>query len=274
MLKQRILTAIPLAALAIWLIFFKPTEWLFYALLLMALIGGWEWARLAGLRQVPARMTYAGLIVICAFALDYVNQRVPDAFTLLMWLSVAWWTYVLYRMSTRSPAQPDGRYSPVKVLMGFITLIPALLALKQIHGAERGEYWLFYVVSIIWIADIGAYFTGKRFGKTKLAPLVSPGKTREGLYGALVATAVYTMLASIFFRLNIIQTTMLLIIAFFATLLSVVGDLFISVLKRERGVKDSGSILPGHGGVLDRIDSITSSAPFFIVLLNLLVFNG
>ena len=273
MLKQRVLTAIPLAALAVWIIFFQTTDVLFYALMLASLVAGWEWARLAGLNQAFARVMYAAAIAGSIFGLDYLVEHGGFSFNAIMVVSVCWWVYVLYRMSTRQPATPDGRHSLFKIVTGFVTLLPAVLALKHVHGLPQGPFWLFYIVSIIWVADIGAYFTGKRFGRVKLAPLVSPGKTREGLYGGLVATTLYTMLASIYFELNVIQITMLLIIAFFATLLSVIGDLFISVLKRERGVKDSGSILPGHGGVLDRIDSITSSAPFFVIFLDLLVFN-
>jgi len=273
MLKQRVLTAVPLAALAIWLIFFESTDVLFYALLLASLVAGWEWARLAGLGQMAAKAVYALAIVASIVLLDQLVTRYAPAFRVIMIVSVLWWMYVLYRMSTRAPSAPGDRRSIFKMLIGFVTLAPAVLALKYVHGLEQGPYWLFYIVSIIWVADIGAYFSGKRFGKIKLAPLVSPGKTREGLYGGLVATTLYTMLAAIFFELNFIQIAMLVIIAFFATLLSVIGDLFISVLKRERGVKDSGSILPGHGGILDRIDSITSSAPFFVIFLELLVFH-
>lgn len=274
MLLQRILTAIPLAALASWLIFFQPSSVLFYAFLVVIFTSGWEWARLSGLNQSVARLFYALLLTAVVFLLNNTGEQQQWVFRLVMGMSILWWTYVLYRMSTRSPAAASDQLSVFKVVIGFLTLVPAVLALTHIHGQPEGAYWLFYVISIIWVADIGAYFSGKRFGKTKLAPLVSPGKTREGLYGAVVATSIYTMAASVFFHLGVLQTAMLLIIAFFATLLSVIGDLFISVLKRERGIKDSGSILPGHGGVLDRIDSITSSAPFFVILLDVLVIHG
>ena len=273
MLLQRILTAIPLAALASWLIFFQSSEVLFYAFLVVTFIAGWEWSRLSGMAQPMLRGLYALVITLSTWALDTLNLTNPLVIKIVLGLSVVWWIYVLYRMSTRSPAAASDQLAPFKVVIGFVTLIPAVLALKHIHAQADGSVWLFYIISIIWVADIGAYFTGKRFGRTKLAPLVSPGKTREGLYGAVLATSLYSIAAAVYFELQIIQTVMLLIIAFFATLLSVIGDLFISVLKRERGVKDSGSILPGHGGVLDRIDSITSSAPFFVVLLDWLVLH-
>ena len=126
----------------------------------------------------------------------------------------------------------------------------------------------------VWVADTGAYFAGKTFGKVKLVPKLSPGKTREGLYGAVLATSLYSVAAAVYFDLSLIQTLLLMIISFFGTLLSIAGDLFISLLKRERGVKDTGAILPGHGGVLDRIDSITSAAPFFAILLHSVIFNA
>jgi len=122
--------------------------------------------------------------------------------------------------------------------------------------------------------EFGAYFSGKRFGKNKLAPKLSPGKTKEGMYGAVFATAIYSFIFGLIFELKIIELLMLLIIASLATFISVAGDLFLSLLKREKGLKDTGNILPGHGGILDRIDSILSAAPFLALFLSLVIFNG
>lgn len=273
MLWQRIVTAVPLAVLAIWFILSQSTDSFFYALMAVSTVAAWEWARLSGIANPVLKSVYTAVILATIYALYSFAMQQQLIFNSIMILSMIWWSRAIYRMSTRGPDAQSDATSWTKILMGFITLIPAILALCYIHAKDQGAYWLLYALTIIWIADIGAYFSGRKFGKVKLAPALSPGKTREGLYGALIATTLYTMAASIFFGLDVVQTVMLLIAGFFATLLSVAGDLFISLLKRERGIKDSGNILPGHGGVLDRIDSITSSAPFFALLLDFIVFN-
>ena len=272
MLWQRVLTAIPLALLVIWLIFFQPVESLFYAFLVVAVIAGWEWARLSGIENNILRIAYG---LVTAAAVWFINLNIgSQVFFWLMLAVVAWWTYIIYRLTVTVPAAASASFSAKKFIIGFITLVPPILALVNIRGFEQGSAWLFYVLSIVWVADIGAYFSGRRFGKVKLAPEISPGKTREGLYGGVMLTSLYTIMAAVYFNLDFIQMLMLLIAAFFATLFSVGGDLFISLYKRERGIKDSSNILPGHGGILDRIDSITSSVPLFALILNAVILNG
>lgn len=271
MLKQRILTAIPLAVLVIWGILTQPADIIFYALALILGIAGWEWARLSGVTAIPFRVAYGVFIVACIyFCHQYFSTR-PGLLTWVFTATVVCWAIVAYHMFTRGP-QPAEKFSLFKLLLGIVILIPPVLALMQIR--VQGADWLFYCLSIIWVADIGAYFSGKRFGKNKLAPSLSPGKTREGLYGAMLATMLYSAAAAYYFSLSINELLLLLIIAAAATIISVIGDLFFSLLKREQGLKDTGAILPGHGGVLDRIDSVTSSAPFFALLLGLVIFNG
>lgn len=269
MLLQRVLTAIPLAALMIWLIFFQPTTSFFYALLVISLIAGWEWSRLSGVKSKPARVAFAVFISMIIFAL--VQRQNQQSFNLLMAVNLFWWFIIILKMWPQQVAKASDVFSLHKLLTGFIVLVPPILALLSIHQFAQGAAWLFYCMSLVWVADIGAYFSGKRFGKTKLAAAISPGKTREGFYGALVATSLYTFAAAIYFELSSIQTLLFLVISLLATFLSVAGDLFISLYKRERGVKDSGHILPGHGGILDRIDSLTSTAPFFALSIYALV---
>ena len=274
MLLQRILTAVPLAVLSIWFILTQSSDALFYALLLVVFIAGWEWAQLAGLNSVVSRLLYAlAILAVTYFSYALLDKEYLSWFKLLMAAAFFWWLFVIYRMTTRDPKIPSDASSLLKIITGFIILIPPVLALVYIHQSADGAHWLLYALIIVWIADSGAYFSGRRYGKRKLAVKISPGKTVEGLYGAVLATTIYTFMAALFFELDVMQTAILLIIGFFATLISVAGDLYISLLKRERGVKDSGSILPGHGGVLDRIDSITSSAPFFALFLGMMVFN-
>ncbi len=274
MLLQRVLTAVPLGLLSIWFILTQPSEYFFYALLGIIAISGWEWSRLCAYENPVIKLVYTALLVLLTY---FLNKELisgsTSLFNAVVLLSVFIWSLIIYRMSTKDPGAASDAPSIIKMLLGFVILLPPVLALYHIHKMEQGAYWVLYAISLVWAADTGAYFSGKRFGKVKLAPRLSPGKTREGLYGAIFATEIYSLLAGFFFELNFIQFIELLIIAFFATLLSVSGDLFISLLKRERGVKDTGAILPGHGGVLDRVDSIISSAPFFALMLTMLAFN-
>ena len=272
MLKQRVLTAIPLAALVIWGILTQPVSVIFYALTVVIIIAGWEWARLSGIENIILRLLYAlftGGLVVASHQL--INENPAWLFYILL-VSVTVWLIAIYHMFSTGPREPVQAFSLFKFFLGFIILIPPVLALIEIRG--QGVLWLFYCLSIIWIADIGAYFSGKRFGKNKLAPGISPGKTKEGLYGAVIATVIYSFILGLYLQLQVIPLLMLLIIAALTTFVSVAGDLFISLLKRERNLKDTGHILPGHGGILDRIDSVTSSAPFLALLLSQVIFNA
>ena len=139
-----------------------------------------------------------------------------------------------------------------------------MIAIFWVHKFKAD--WLLFGMSIIWVADIGAYFAGRQFGKNKLAPVLSPGKTREGFYGAMLLTIVYSSLTSIFyFELDTKAVVMTVVMTIVLTIFSVAGDLFESLLKRSAGVKDSGKILPGHGGILDRIDSLTATMSLFSI---------
>ncbi len=272
MLKQRVLTAIPLAALVVWGILTQPENIIFYSLLVMMLVSGWEWARLSGIQNSFLRIVYAVCISLGAFfAYRFIDSNMQWMNGILS-LTVLFWLVAIYRMVTQGPQPVNQSLSIVKLFTGFIALVAPLLALMLVRS--ESSQWLFYCLSIVWIADIGAYFSGKRFGKNKLAPKLSPGKTKEGLYGALVATAVYSVVASVLFELSVTDSFLLLIITVLAALISIAGDLFVSLLKREKGLKDTGNILPGHGGILDRIDSVLTSAPLLALLLNLVIFNA
>jgi len=270
MLKQRILTAIPLAVLVIWGILTQSTDVIFYALIAIIVISGWEWARLSGVKNIVLRIVYAVLMGVLVFVSQEYIAKYPQLLNPVLSVSVIFWLIATYHMFSKGPSVDTDGVSLFKIVLGLLVLLPPILALMYIR--EQSSLWLFYCLSIIWVADIGAYFSCKRFGKNKLAPKLSPGKTKEGLYGAVFATAIYSYLASFVFELQVIQTLLLLIIAALATYISVAGDLFFSLLKREQNLKDTGNILPGHGGILDRIDSVTSSAPLFALLLGQVIF--
>lgn len=262
MLVQRVLTAIPLAAFVVWMIFFQPSPVFFYLVLAIVLISGYEWARLSGVQNIILKCLFA---VIIAGVTYTVYHYLPAYVNPLIDVAVIWWFAISYYLKVTTPKAVDTAFSPAKLLQAFIILPAAALAMQHIHTLEQGATWLFYALSLVWVADIGAYFSGKRFGKNKLAPAISPGKTMEGVLGALLATSLYTFIISRYFELDLVTSLLLLALSVLLTLISISGDLFLSFLKREAGLKDSGSILPGHGGILDRIDSVLAALPVFVV---------
>ena len=271
MLYQRILTAIPLAIFVIWMIFFQPTSVFLYFLLFIVLISGYEWAKLSGIASFVLRCGFAVVITLLTWA---VHQYTDAHVDWIIKLAAASWFAITVYLKFSEPSPVSTSFSPIKLASSFIILPAAALAMRDIHGMDlisgatvggQGAEWLFYALSLVWVADIGAYFAGKNFGKHKLAPHISPGKTIEGLVGGIVATSLYTLAAAYYFELDVEKVILLVLLSMVVTLISVSGDLFFSFLKREAGLKDSGRILPGHGGILDRIDSVLAAMPVFIV---------
>ena len=276
MLYQRILTAIPLAAFVCWMIFFQPTSVFFYFVLFIVLISGYEWAKLSAVNNVYIRYVFAVFITAIVWLLD---QYAADHVLWVIYIAVLWWFSVSYYLKFAKPKSPSSELKIEKLLVAFIVLPAAALSMEKIHAMHigvdwQGPAWLFYALSLVWIADIGAYFSGKKFGKNKLAPHISPGKTKEGLVGAVVATSLYTLLASYYFALDTERATLLVLLSVILTFVSVTGDLYFSFLKREVGLKDSGNILPGHGGILDRIDSVLAAMPVFVIGFNWLIYSS
>ncbi len=276
MLYQRILTAVPLAAFVFWMIFFQPSSVFLYFVLFIVLISAYEWAKLAGVTNSLLRILFAAVITVITWAFQ---QYAAEYILWPIYVSVMWWISISYYLKIAKPKAVDSAVKLDKLFIAFIVLPAAALAMQEIHSIyigldKQGPYWLFYALSLVWVADIGAYFSGKKFGKNKLAPHISPGKTKEGLMGAVVATTLYTLLASYYFDLNTDRATLLVLLSVMLTFISVSGDLYISFLKREAGLKDSGNILPGHGGMLDRIDSVLAAMPVFLLGFNWLIFSG
>ena len=258
MLKTRIATAVVLALIVLTVLFVLPPIAGVATVAVLLLGGAWEWARFAGLTRTPARLGYV-LATALAGALAWVSSGDWAGWQWLMAAAALWWL-VAFAWLALAP----GRVTrTLAAFAGLCTLIPAWVGLGRLllvpgHGAA----YAFYVMLVVWAADIGAYFAGRRFGRLKLAPAVSPNKTWEGLGGGLAGGLIVAALGARWFGFRPLP-----FIALGATLVlaSVVGDLTESMFKRNAGLKDSGSLLPGHGGVLDRIDSITSSVPFFVL---------
>ena len=267
MLLQRILTAVPLAIAIIWIILFGSHQLFFWLTIIVTGLAAFEWAKLSGL-STPLRIAYALFLAAIPWAVFiYAAQIVPY----YVYAGVIWWFAVCLYLFKKQPKAVSKAISPQKLMAGVLIIPATVLAMNSIHAQQNGPAWLLYGLMLIWAADIGAYFSGKRFGKNKLAPFISPGKTREGLLGAIVAACLFSLFAAFYFGLDAIATLSLLLLAVVLTLVSVAGDLYESVLKREYGVKDSGRILPGHGGILDRIDSVLAAMPVFMVGWTLLL---
>lgn len=262
MLLQRILTAVPLGLFMIWVILFQPSGIFLYLLLVIALLAAYEWAQLGGLEEVMHKAAFAVMVGGFSWLLIEVLGGYVYLYVIL---AAAWWLASYLFLRTVSPVNRGVKVSAIKLLMALLIIPTAVVAMYAIHLQNRGGEWLLYGLALVWVADIGAYFSGKAFGRTKLAPAISPGKTLQGLWGAMIATALYAIIASNYFSLGLNDAIILLLLSQLLTLVSVSGDLYESYLKRERGIKDSGKILPGHGGVLDRIDSVLAAMPVFLV---------
>ncbi len=262
MLKKRIITALVLAPLIILAIFKLTNDQLAVLFAFITLVGAWEWSNLIGLTHVVKKIIYVFLITISILA---VWIFIYDQHELVFFSIVGvWWVVLLFAlMAYKSEWLKSKFLEKILMLSAFIVLVPAWLGLVKLH--EYGISMLLFFLVIIWAADIAAYFVGKKFGKNKLAPELSPGKSREGLAGALLAAVLIAYIGIELFSLDQNTWVLFITLCVFVALISVVGDLYESLLKRSAGVKDSGKILPGHGGVLDRIDSITAAAPIYVL---------
>ena len=266
MLIQRILTALILAPLFIWAIFAMPTAYFSYLLLLFVALGGWEFARLIKIEQALYRsLVAAGIVGCCIVASEHAQNL-----QIVLYVSVAWWGLNLYWVVSY-PKNIQSWYGSgiVRVMGGALLLVPMWVALTNLHSVHGSTYFLLLMM-LIWAADSGAYFVGKAFGKNKLAPKVSPGKSVEGVLGG-IGFALIIMLGFLQQQnISIDLYPAYLLLAVVVSSVSVLGDLYESLFKRTSGIKDSGNILPGHGGILDRIDSLTAAAPFFLLGLGLI----
>ncbi len=260
MLKKRFITGIILIILTVCGVFWLPTFGLAIIMLGIILLAGWEWSKLTGLQNVVSRIIFLLALTLCAWLAWWISATGQ----VFLVLSVAgiWWGGVLIILAVYQPGRAP---SPLRrfglYIAGVVTLIPAWVALVSLHDSQPGL--LLFLFFLIWMADSAAFFAGQWLGKSKLAPLLSPGKTREGLLGALVATLAVGIIGALWLSLPILQMVYFIALCLITTLISVVGDLFESLLKRHSGVKDSGTLFPGHGGVLDRIDSLTAAGPVF-----------
>ncbi|MGO2131283.1 MAG: phosphatidate cytidylyltransferase [Halomonas sp.] len=258
MLKQRIITALWLFVVAGVGLFVLSGSAFTVFTAAVVLLGSWEWANLAGLSSTGKRLL-AVVAMAAVLALMYATGNVLATWPL--WVAAAGWLVNLYWVIGYPGRVGQWSGMAMRLLMGLWVLVTAWVGLNVLR--DLGAIWLLYVLLLVWSADIGAYFVGRAFGKRKLAPSVSPGKSWEGVFGGAALTALLAIGFALGMKLGLGSGLLLLAATVVVSLASVLGDLLESMLKRYRGIKDSSNLLPGHGGVLDRIDSLTAAAPLF-----------
>ncbi|MFP9229881.1 phosphatidate cytidylyltransferase [Pectobacterium cacticida] len=281
MLKYRLITAFILIPIVIAALFLLPPLGFTLVTLAVCMLAAWEWGQLAGFASYGQRLWLA---ILCGLLLALMLLSLPayhysvhiPQISIALWSSLVWWGIALFLVLFYPASASLWRHSrALRLVFGIMTIVPffwGMIALRHYHYALdpfAGAWWLLYVMLLVWGADSGAYLFGKLLGKRKLAPKVSPGKTWEGFLGGLATSALISLLFSLYAPLTVVTST-LLICSIAAALASVLGDLTESMFKREAGIKDSSHLIPGHGGVLDRIDSLTAAVPVFSCLMLLL----
>lgn len=268
MLKQRLLTAAVLIPLVIMAILLLPSIGFIALVAVISLMAMWEWLTMAGINTLAKTLAAASFIAVLAvvFTMASINQMLLSG--LIFWLLISVIT-VIYAHKPLSAFL--ARCFRHKVFTYFLSMLVTLLFVYSavwLHGlASDGPILVLYVLISVWLADTGGYFAGKRWGKRALATAISPNKTIEGLIGAITLVAVWSVIA---YLLGVSQSISLftwLLVSVATGLISVSGDLFESLFKRSFHIKDSGHLLPGHGGILDRIDSLLAAVPFFAALV-------
>ncbi|RKZ37428.1 MAG: phosphatidate cytidylyltransferase [Gammaproteobacteria bacterium] len=269
-LARRVLTAavlIPLVSAAVLLL---PTFLFAVAIGFMVLLGAWEWAALSALHSSMKRVAYVGfigvLLGVCGYLVSNAGGVGDRTWVWVVGAGLGWWVVALAsvfayeRESSLAWLVPTG----TRAAAGVLTLVPAWTGLVWLHGTDEvGPQGVLYLLVLIWVADSAAYFAGRRWGRHRLAPRVSPGKTWEGVAGAVVAAGIMAGISAALVGVSPALVLAFLGLCLMTVCISILGDLAESLFKRVAGTKDSGTIFPGHGGVMDRIDSLTAAAPLF-----------
>lgn len=280
MLKQRLATASVLIPLALAAIFLLPIYWFAWATAIVIVMAAWEWSPIMGVHRIAGRLLYCA--VIAAFIgttawlmpIDQIwsTNGLSAAYLYPIVIGCIWWAASLLLICQF----PKSRWLWAKsrgfvALFGIFMLVPAWAALMGLRtlnyniDSQYGAWVVLFIFSLVWAADVGAYFSGKRFGKHKLMLEVSPSKTKEGFLGGLALALVVMIAVALYVDIPHDKLVSFFLLSILTSVFSVVGDLNESMFKRCAGIKDSGSLLPGHGGLLDRIDSLTSALPVFLL---------
>lgn len=255
---KRLLTAAVLIPIIFLLIFLAP-YWLFAILLITTLAAaGFEWSKLCGVNRLSIIVAYIGALIFIAIGTYFIPVSAIFIFALIWWCFAA----VMIALFPRGK-QCWQQNKLLRLLIGIFILIPFIDAIDYIWLQQSGALWLSFILIVVWSTDTAAYFVGRKLGKAKLAPLVSPKKTLEGLYGGIIGGVIAYLILGYFLQNPVFFRLSFFILMLFSILFSVVGDLTESMVKRFAEVKDSSQLLPGHGGILDRIDSLAAAMPIF-----------
>ena len=290
MLLQRIITALVLAGVAISAIFLLPTLYFFLFIAVIVLIAGWEWTYLSSIDSVMGKALFLLALIFPMLGITFWTQilevlaiifewpEIKQYSGILEWLVIGpvvfWVMMMLLIRKTPDELLSLELKTRYKAFIGWFVLFSAWMFLVKLR-AFYGPAAVMYFLALIWVADIAAYFSGRKFGKDKLSPLISPGKTVQGMQGALISALVCGVILGLYYGYSFMIASDFILLSVLTVLVSIYGDLFFSLVKRKNGVKDSGSLLPGHGGVLDRIDSVVAAAPFYyagVILIGRSVF--
>lgn len=260
-LVQRLLTAAVLIPIVVWFVMFSPDMAFISILSLIIIIAAYEWGALSGLKSKFEKYALAAVTLLLAHGLTVLSLDVTHY---LMYTSLFFWTLVIVFIIVKPQFLLELNIQrPLMLLLGIIVVSFTFVSLCQIRfGFVYGPDLLMYLLLLIWIADSGAFFAGRLFGKHKLSPVISPGKSIEGVIGGLLACLVFAYFSAGYFAVE--NNAIFILLSLYIAFVSVFGDLFESLMKRRANVKDSGAILPGHGGILDRIDSLIAAAPVFL----------
>jgi phosphatidate cytidylyltransferase len=263
MLLPRVLSAIVMAVLFVYAVFVLETSSFILSMAGVVLLAGWEWARLSGVRNQFGRVLFAAFIGISCFITFNLNlQKISLYVSPLLWVLALYWVM-------RYPATLMWRHVFSRLFFGVLVMLTTWSALVVLKQSDNFVVWVLLLMGLIWGADSGAYFAGRAFGKRKLARFVSPGKSWEGVVGGLVLTQVGVAVFAMMSEFSLMQWVVLSLIALLTSSVSVLGDLTESMFKRHEALKDSSHLIPGHGGVMDRVDSLTAAAPIYVLLLSL-----
>lgn len=275
MLIHRILAAIVLIPLVVAVLFFVPLPVFSFTIILVCGLAAWEWTQFLHISKKYLKLifSFSTVILLCILYLvpDSIEFKM-NLYSIILFLSIIWWLIALFLVSSYPVTTKYWCNSIfIKLLFAFFTLAPFFISMVELRAINynsnsyTGAIWLLYVFVLVWATDTGAYFVGRSFGKRKLAAKVSPGKTIEGFIGGISVAIVISLIA---YMLNMFDMTFstFFISSLLAILVSVLGDLTESMFKREANIKDSGHLIPGHGGILDRIDSLTAAVPVFATL--------
>ncbi len=278
MLKLRIITALVLGPLIIWSVLTFSHRAIAIELAGILCLGAWEWARLAGIKKQPGRIGFAIFMGAVFTAVSLLLHDDKSYLLPALYLAGLFWLFALFMVIYFNRTTITGLNNPSKMIItgtlvfGVGVLTGSFISITALHqNAQYGAIYILALLIMIWVADSAAYFSGKAFGKSKLAVNVSPGKSWEGVIGGLIGTVVVAYLFALYLNIESTYILKFIMIALITICFSIVGDLTESLFKRRAGIKDSSQILPGHGGIMDRIDSLTAAAPIFI--LGLIVFG-